>query len=98
MKNQTNKGVFARRIAYQIYTSSLEASWRSVLLITFLAVHRPAFRRLERDLCFSSAVRTLHGVHLPWPGAETAIVSAWSVVDEDYLLIQSHQIPFGTQR
>ena len=58
-----------------------------MLLITFLAVHGPAIRRLERDLCFSSAVRTLHGVHLPWPGAETAIVSAWSVVDEDYLLI-----------
>ncbi len=57
-----------------------------MLLITILAVHGPAVSWLERDLCLSSAVRTFHGVHLPWSGAETAIVSAWSVVNEDYLL------------
>lgn len=74
------------RIGYQTQRRVLEPSRWPVLLITLLAVHRPSFRRLERHLCFGSAIGTLHGVHLSWSRAEPAIVPASSVVDEDYLL------------
>ncbi len=75
---------FIRRIDSQSedWRKHLEPAWRSVLLITILAVHRPSFRRLERYLCLSAAVGAFHGVHLPWPrAAESAIVPAWAVVN-----------------
>ena len=90
LDDETNEklNVFALKNRYQKYWQKhLEPARRPVLLITILAVHRPSLCRLERDLCLSSAVRTFHGVHFPWAGTETAIVSAWSVVNEDYLLL-----------
>src|SRR4030042_2054735 len=88
MKNENaeRRWVCARELEPDATRCRLEPSRWPVLLITLSAVHRSSFRRLERDLGVSSAVGTLHVMHFPWAGTESAIGSAASVGYEDYLL------------
>ena len=86
-KNQILKepGMLSRPSDFRRFSLSLDISVLFVLWIAFLAIHRPAFSGLERDLAFRATVSTNCFVHLSRASVESASPEAASALFERHL-------------